>query len=239
MDKRPLVVWCDDNSDVRALAAIEARNHGWDIFTTSHAIGALAEYKRSCPDAIVLDLILPTFSTDVESGLDACAEIRKIDSKIPIIIFTGMDTAIAKPAGFASGASWTFIKTEASLEDIFDKIEEIRGNRREKEKAMGAPGAKEVANELFKKLVCFVCALGLIGYIFWRETNEAHWRGQREAAESQILRTLDDEKGWSADLQAYIFNLTNHLSEKGFKVDPLPERKKHSEPAQPQDPGKE
>lgn len=140
MDKRPLVVWCDDNPDIRALAAIAARNYGWDIFTTSHAVGVLAEYKRSCPDAIVLDLILPTFSTDVESGLDACAEIRKIDSKIPIIIFTGMDTAIARPAGFASGANWTFIKTEASLEDIFNKIEELRGNRRESQRTLKAPG---------------------------------------------------------------------------------------------------
>lgn len=196
MDKRPLVVWCDDNPDIRALAAIAARNYGWDIFTTSHAVGVLAEYKRSCPDAIVLDLILPTFSTDVESGLDACAEIRKIDSKIPIIIFTGMDTAIAKPAGFASGANWTFIKTEASLEDIFNKIEELRGNRRESQRTLKAPGQnggswfsnREMAvyaiNALF--ILALAWYLGRIEY--------AVVQLQQQISTEQAFRVADDGK---------------------------------------------
>lgn len=126
--RRPLILWCDDSPDIRALASVEAANYSWDFFGTSHAVGALAEFKRSSPDAVVLDLVLPTFSPDVESGLDVCAEIRKLDPTVPIIIFTGVDQAISKPAGFASGANWTFIKTEAGLDDIFNKIEDIRRN---------------------------------------------------------------------------------------------------------------
>lgn len=234
MHSRPLVLWCDDKPDILALAAIAAQNHGWEIFTTSHAVGALAEFKRARPDAVVLDLLLPNFSTDVESGLDVCAEIRKLDSEIPIIIFTGMDAVIAKPAGFTSGANWTFIKTESPIDNVFEKIEEIlTGQKAAKQQGrLLAHRAPRSGDDYLKAIAVFV----ILALALWSISNrisDARWQGQVEGTlksdqqhTQQLLKIMKDDVDMS---WAYTLILRDTMKDSGLKPPPMPKRPNYSE----------
>lgn len=251
------VLIVDDSPDILGMYQVGLEQIGMQVLTATDPQSAIDCYCKLYemnrpPKFVILDAALSRDAT----GFDVAEKISAkdvghesiilmltayaLDDIAPITkthaIMTGIEKVLSKPKTpeevmdalqiLALSHRPREIRTEpipvpqTTIQVAQTKIEELPSQ----------PSSADVANQLFKKVLCLVACLTLVSYIFWRETNEAHWRGQREAAEAQILRTLDDEKGWSADLQAYIFNLTNHLSEKGFQVDPLPDRKKHKEP---------
>ncbi len=192
-----------------------------------------AHSEGSAPKAAVIDDKL--FGSTV-TGLGIIRKVREVDNDCVIILISGADPEenIKLAAGLLVDK---FMQKPVVGQNLMEEILQAKSRREgspiaDAVKSVTAGqslSATDVANKLFNKLSVLILALALVTYIVYREIRDAEWRGKREANEAQILRQLDDEKGWSLDLQAYIFNLTNHLSEKGFQVEPLPERKKHKE----------
>ena len=237
--QRILIV--DDDTTILPVWEIFFTQEGMYVHVANTPQVAINVYKNLLkanqkPEYVVLDAALSVRRT----GFDVAREIHALDTdnySTPIML-----TGYAKDdlAAFAQeGAIKTGIEEVLSKPMDPDKLAEnmirIRERHLERKALMKSkgdklqPSAKEVANELFKKLVCFVCALGLLGYIFWRETNEAGFRGEQRATTARILEGIKDEREYSDTLTAYIANLTNQLSSHGFKVDPMPERPKSKE----------
>ncbi len=83
----------DDEPAVLQLFRRVFRSQEFAILTAKTAEEGLRRVREEQPDVVVLDVLLPD-----SSGLDAYAEIRRIDSKLPVIFMT------------ASGASGTAIE---------------------------------------------------------------------------------------------------------------------------------
>ena len=102
------VVVIEDEEDIRQLIEYNLRRHGMECEGASHGVEGMSIIRRTRPDLVLLDLMLPDIS-----GLRICEELRKdpTTAEIPIIIISargeetdvvhglegGADDYIAKP----------------------------------------------------------------------------------------------------------------------------------------------
>lgn len=72
---------------------------GFAVVTASTGAEAVLEHKRSRPDAVLLDLMLPD-----QNGYQVCQQIRSVDSRVPVIMLTAKSQESDKIRGLDSGA---------------------------------------------------------------------------------------------------------------------------------------
>jgi DNA-binding response OmpR family regulator len=95
-DKKVMVV--DDDAKTVELVRLYLDRDGYQVLTAYNGLEALRLARESCPDLIVLDLMLP----DVD-GLEVCRTLRR-ESAVPIIMLTARTTDQDKLAGLDLGA---------------------------------------------------------------------------------------------------------------------------------------
>jgi two-component system response regulator MtrA len=101
---KPRVLVVDDDSALAEMLGIVLRSDGFDPSFVSDGTGALAAFRDSKPDVVLLDLMLPGMS-----GLDVCRTIRA-ESGTPIIMLTAKSDTIDVVLGLESGADDYVVK---------------------------------------------------------------------------------------------------------------------------------
>ncbi|MEJ5197499.1 MAG: response regulator, partial [Anaerolineae bacterium] len=96
MNRAILVV--DDDHKIVDLVALYLKRDGYRVLTAYDGRTALEVARRSRPDLIVLDLLLPELD-----GLDVCRLLRA-ESRVPIIMLTARSTDEDKLRGLDLGA---------------------------------------------------------------------------------------------------------------------------------------
>jgi DNA-binding response OmpR family regulator len=83
MAKKILIV--DDEPDLLDFAAIRVKTFGYDVITAVDGENALTILKKTAPDLILLDVMMPG-----RDGYEICNEIKSDPklAKIPIVLFT-------------------------------------------------------------------------------------------------------------------------------------------------------
>ena len=97
--KRVLVV--EDDKDIVELVRYNLEKEGYQFFSASDGATGLAQVRKTPPDLLVLDLMLPKIS-----GLEICKEIRKDVSlnRLPILILTAKGEEADRVVGLELGA---------------------------------------------------------------------------------------------------------------------------------------
>lgn len=96
MTLRILVV--DDDVALAEMIGIVLEAEGFAIATCSDGSGALAAFRASNPDLILLDLMLPGLD-----GIEVCRQIR-LESDVPIVMLTARTDTSDVVAGLEAGA---------------------------------------------------------------------------------------------------------------------------------------
>ena len=111
--ERHRVVLADDVADVRLLLATTLELDGRFEVVGEAADGAdaIATARRLQPDAVVLDLVMPTMD-----GLSAIPEIRAAAPGCRVVVLTAMDEADLAEAALLRGAHACLGKTLAFYE---------------------------------------------------------------------------------------------------------------------------
>ncbi|NUS72246.1 MAG: response regulator transcription factor [Corynebacteriales bacterium] len=102
MKARVLVV--DDDPAIAEMLGIVLRSEGIQPFFVADGERALAAFKETRPDVVLLDLMLPGMN-----GIDVCRVIRK-ESGVPIIMLTAKSDTVDVVLGLESGADDYVIK---------------------------------------------------------------------------------------------------------------------------------
>lgn len=102
MSTRILVV--DDDSALAEMVGIVLRGEGFDPSFCADGAGALAAFRATNPDLVLLDLMLPGMD-----GIEVCAHIRS-ESGTPIIMLTAKTDATDVVAGLEAGADDYIVK---------------------------------------------------------------------------------------------------------------------------------
>ena len=101
---KPRVLVVDDDSALAEMLGIVLRSDGFDPSFVSDGTSALAAFRDTKPDVVLLDLMLPGMS-----GLDVCRAIRA-ESGTPIIMLTAKSDTIDVVLGLESGADDYVVK---------------------------------------------------------------------------------------------------------------------------------
>lgn len=114
--KRVLII--DDDEDVVALIAGRLREEGFHVAVRSDGLSGLNEAKRSLPDVVILDLVLPKLS-----GFDVCTAMRR-DAKLngtSVLMLTGRGDEVDRVAGLEVGAD-DFVAKPFSLRELVARV---------------------------------------------------------------------------------------------------------------------
>ncbi len=93
--KRILII--EDDRDIVELVRYNLANEGFEVTSVADGSAALASLRKSTPDLVILDLMLPKMP-----GLEVCKEIRRDAAlnRLPILMLTarGIGCASQSPA---------------------------------------------------------------------------------------------------------------------------------------------
>ena len=97
--KRILVV--EDDKDIVELVRYNLEKEDFQVTSTADGAVGLTQIRKSIPDLVILDLMLPKLS-----GLDICKEIRRDASlnRLPILILTAKGEEADRVVGLELGA---------------------------------------------------------------------------------------------------------------------------------------
>src|SRR5882724_10800530 len=97
--KRVLII--EDDRDIVELVRYNLANEGFQVSSASDGSSGLSALKKTPPDLLLLDLMLPKMS-----GLDICREIRKDESlnKLPVLMLTARGDEADRVLGLELGA---------------------------------------------------------------------------------------------------------------------------------------
>jgi DNA-binding response OmpR family regulator len=109
------VVYIEDDERLAALTARYLESHGVRVTLAFDARDGIAKTLRCCPDAILLDLMLPG-----TGGLEACRELRsRIDT--PILMVTARGEEADRVMGLEGGAD-DYIHKPFSSRELLARI---------------------------------------------------------------------------------------------------------------------
>jgi DNA-binding response OmpR family regulator len=94
--KTVLVV--EDEPTLSSVLSYNLRKNGFQVLSAADGVSGLQEARRSKPDVVVLDLMLPKMD-----GLEVCRRLRA-DSDVPILMLTARSEELDKVIGLEMGA---------------------------------------------------------------------------------------------------------------------------------------
>jgi two-component system, OmpR family, response regulator MprA len=108
---RILVV--DDDAAVRESLGRALRLEGYDVELASDGLEALERLQGSGddPDLVVLDVLMPNID-----GLEVCRRLRRMGSRLPVLMLTARDEVTDRVAGLDAGADDYVVKPFALAE---------------------------------------------------------------------------------------------------------------------------
>ena len=102
MEKKALVI--EDDSNIAELLRLYLEKDGFKVSIAENGAIGVAEFERSAPDLVLLDIMLP-----ILDGWGVCREIRAV-SNVPIIMLTAKGETVDKVAGLEMGADDYLVK---------------------------------------------------------------------------------------------------------------------------------
>jgi two-component system response regulator ResD len=94
----------DDESNIREVVGLYLRRDGHDIVSAADGEEALAVFRESEPDLVVLDLMLPRIG-----GLEVCRRMRA-ERRVPLIMLTARGEEEERVVGLSLGADDYVVK---------------------------------------------------------------------------------------------------------------------------------
>lgn len=99
--KKIKILLVDDEPDILEFLSYNLIKEGYEVATASNGVEGVKKAKIEKPDLILLDIMMPEMD-----GIEACAEIRKIDSlkKSLVVFLTARTEEFSQLAGYEAGA---------------------------------------------------------------------------------------------------------------------------------------
>jgi two-component system response regulator TrcR len=106
----------DDERALTNLIRMALRYEGWDIEVAHDAAEAVAKYRASAPDVVVLDIMLPDMD-----GFGVLEQLRESDHYVPILFLTARDSVHDRVVGITAGGD-DYMTKPFSLEELVARL---------------------------------------------------------------------------------------------------------------------
>lgn len=133
--KRVLII--EDDRDIVELVRYNLANEGFQVTAAHDGSTGLATLKKSPPDVLLLDLMLPKLS-----GLEICREVRRDESlnRLPVLMLTARGDEADRVVGLEMGAD-DYVTKPFSPREL---VARVRALLRRAEPATDAPRVIEI-----------------------------------------------------------------------------------------------
>lgn len=120
----------DDEPDILEILSYNLSHSGYQVFTASNGLKAIEKAKKEKPHLIILDVMMPEMD-----GIEACEQLRKIDSLNETIItfLTARSEDYSQIAGFEAGAD-DYITKPVKPKVLISKVKALLRRFKEKNK---------------------------------------------------------------------------------------------------------
>jgi len=123
MSGRKILV-VDDDPSIREILSIQLTRLGYVVTTADDGVEAVAAFKASAPDAILMDLMMPRLD-----GLASCQQIRAVEKKTgakrtPVLFLTARDSTHDKTSAALSGGD-EFVAKPVSMVELGERLEAV------------------------------------------------------------------------------------------------------------------
>ncbi len=118
------ILCTEDDSDTRDLIILVLQNEGYEGICTDTAEQAISLAKAQSFDLYLLDNWLPD-----SSGIELCRELREIDSKTPILFYSGAASDEDKKKAQECGAQGYLTKPADSDELVAEVLRLIGASK--------------------------------------------------------------------------------------------------------------
>jgi DNA-binding response OmpR family regulator len=113
------ILLVDDEADIVEVVQDRLEHYGFNVITAGSGIDALKKLAAEAFDGIFLDIKMPEMD-----GMEALGEIRKRDTKIPVIILTASSTQATAIEAMNRGAN-DYILKPLEWDELKVKIEKL------------------------------------------------------------------------------------------------------------------
>jgi DNA-binding NtrC family response regulator len=107
----------DDEPSVRKLLDSVLRRAGFEVHLAARAEEALELFQRTCPDAVLTDVVMPGMD-----GVQLLEALRRRDARVPVVLMTGFGAIDAAVDAMRRGAS-DYITKPFRRQQVVDAIE--------------------------------------------------------------------------------------------------------------------
>jgi DNA-binding response OmpR family regulator len=114
----------DDDANLRHTLGYAFRQEGFEVTSADNGDQALASFRQTHPDLVVLDVMLPG-----RDGFEVCRALRR-ESDVPVIMLTARDTELDKVVGLEIGADDYLAKPFSTRELVARVRAMLRRTRR-------------------------------------------------------------------------------------------------------------
>ena len=148
---RPRILLADDEPDLLDLMRATLERQGYEVATAPDGVEALAAVRRTMPDVVILDLVMPR-----RDGFEVCRELRRdpLFAHLPIIILSASGARDRKVEGLDLGAD-DFITKSMDVRELLARIRMILKRTRrglDANPLTRLPGALSVESRLTEAL---------------------------------------------------------------------------------------
>ena len=116
MDKTATILFADDDRIIRASIVGVLQHAGYHVVVAKDGAEAVKLHQQERPDLILLDVGMPK-----KNGREACEDIRRSDSDVPILFYTAFDEDADQIVGLGCGAD-DFISKETSTDVLLARL---------------------------------------------------------------------------------------------------------------------
>lgn len=117
----PEILIVDDDPDMVELLQASLTAAGYSVRTAANGTQALATARRSPPDLVLLDLILPEVN-----GFTVCQTLRRepATALVPIVMITALPGEFPRMAGMEVGAD-AYLRKPFDVKELILRVEEL------------------------------------------------------------------------------------------------------------------
>jgi len=121
MDKKIKILMVDDEAQFRETTAKILNRRGYDTTVTGSGAEAIDILKKSIHEVVILDIKMPGMD-----GLEALAQIKKIDPKIQVIMLTGHGGEESAKDSLKKGA-FDYLTKPCDIDRLTSRIKDAYG----------------------------------------------------------------------------------------------------------------
>jgi len=113
------ILYIEDELSLAMIVTESLEEHGFAVRHRVNGRDAVIAFKHKKPDIVVLDVMMP-----IMDGFTAAEEIRKADSRVPILFLTALTQTEDVVRGFHLGAN-DYVRKPFKIEELIVRIEAL------------------------------------------------------------------------------------------------------------------